>query len=58
MRASLPKRKPTPQVCQRRNADTEYRLSLFEQEIAREVLNSHVTGYSTTTHDVIHDLIP
>jgi hypothetical protein len=39
-------------------ADTEYRLSLFEQEIAREVLNSHVTGYSTTTHDLIHDLIP
>jgi len=39
-------------------ANTEYGLSVFEQEIAREVLNSHVTGYSTSTHDLIHDLIP
>jgi len=36
----------------------EIDLSGFEQEIAQEVLNSHVTGYSTTTHDLIHDLIP
>ncbi len=37
---------------------SEIPLSNYEQEIAREVLNSHVTGYSTTTNDLIHDLIP
>lgn len=36
----------------------EIALSGFEQEIAREVLDSRVAGYSTTTHDLIHDLIP
>ena len=39
-------------------SDMTYGLSVFEQEIAREVLNSHVTGYSTSTHDLLHDLIP
>ena len=39
-------------------ARTEFALLGLEQEIAREVLDSHVTGYSTTTHDLIHDLIP
>jgi hypothetical protein len=38
--------------------DIAIALSAFEQEIALEVLNSHVTGYSTTTRDLLHDLIP
>jgi hypothetical protein len=33
-------------------------LLAFEQEIAREVLNSHISGYSTSTHDLLNDLIP
>ncbi|HEV8459390.1 MAG TPA: hypothetical protein VGQ38_01660 [Gaiellaceae bacterium] len=38
--------------------DIESALFAFEREIARELLASHVAGYSTTTHDLIHDLIP
>jgi hypothetical protein len=30
----------------------------FEEEIAREVLDGHATGYSTTGGDFVHDLIP
>jgi hypothetical protein len=33
-------------------------LFRVDQEIAREVLAAHVNGYSTTTHDLVHDLIP
>jgi hypothetical protein len=36
----------------------EYALLFFEEEIANEVLAAHVSGYSTTSHDLIHDLIP
>jgi hypothetical protein len=38
--------------------EVEAKLAAFEEEIAREVLSSHVTGYSTTTGDLFHDLIP
>jgi hypothetical protein len=33
-------------------------LNGFQEEITREVLEGHVAGYSTTTHDLIHDLVP
>ena len=33
-------------------------LLRFEEEIGSEVLAAHVRGYSTTTHDLLHDLIP
>ena len=36
----------------------EAMLFQLEQSVAREVARAHVTGYSTTTHDLIHDLIP
>lgn len=26
--------------------------------VARDLLDAHVRGYSTTSHDLIHDLIP
>ena len=32
-------------------------LLRFEEDVAALVLASHPTGYSTTTHDLIHDLI-
>jgi hypothetical protein len=33
-------------------------LFQLEQSVAQEVARAHVTGYSTTTHDLINDLIP
>lgn len=38
--------------------NVEYSLLLFEGEIVDEVLAAHVSGYSTTTHDLLHDLTP
>jgi hypothetical protein len=38
--------------------DMAIALAAFEQEIALEVLNSHVRGYSTTTRDLFRDLVP
>jgi hypothetical protein len=38
--------------------DVEYRLLAFEQEIAAEVLAGHVSGFSTSGLDLVHDLIP
>jgi hypothetical protein len=36
----------------------EWALVRLQAVIADEVLHSHVTGYSTTWHDLLHDLIP
>jgi hypothetical protein len=38
--------------------DVQEKLQALEEEIAREVLASHVTGYSTSAHDFVDDLIP
>jgi hypothetical protein len=34
------------------------RLLRDEETIGQQVLAAHVNGYSTTTHDLLHDLIP
>jgi hypothetical protein len=36
----------------------EVALLGLEEEIGAEVLDSHTKGYSTTTSDLLHDLIP
>ena len=33
-------------------------LFRFEQAMDQEVANGHMAGYSTNTHDLVHDLIP
>lgn len=49
---------PVPALFAANPRPMESALLKFEQEIAREVLNSHVTGYSTTTSDLLRDLFP
>jgi hypothetical protein len=49
---------PVPRLFAADARPMESALLKFEQEIAREVLKSHMTGYSTTTNDLLHDLIP
>jgi hypothetical protein len=39
-------------------AAEEAMLFRFEQAMGREVVNGHMAGYSTSTHDLVHDLIP
>jgi hypothetical protein len=39
-------------------SDVEFALLNFLQELNREVLAAHVSGYSTTWNDLFHDLIP
>jgi hypothetical protein len=39
-------------------AKLEGNLVKVNQVVAAEVLRSHLDGYSTTSHDLIHDLIP
>jgi len=36
----------------------EKRLLGFEQAVADQVLRSHAAGFSTTTGDLMHDLLP
>ena len=33
-------------------------LLAYEEKLGREVLTSHVDGFSTTTHDLLNDLLP
>jgi hypothetical protein len=33
-------------------------LVMFQQELTREILAAHAAGYSTSTHDLIDDLLP
>ena len=41
-----------------RRAEDGSSLVAFQEEITRETLASHTTGYSTTKRDLVHDLLP